>query len=233
MQTLEVTEIVLAVAGENINADLVTPPNAYGLVVLPLGSSSGRIAARNDSVARTLHENGLATLAVHLLTPEEAAREGGEGEVRPEEATLCDRLQRACRRARTLDGSRPLPLALCGIGADAALALWLAALEPDAVRAVATLGGRPDLAPGDMLARVCAPTLFVVGSPDPFVLEATREATRALRAPHRVAVVPGAHHAFVAPQAMEHAALHAALWFRRHLGRLSHRPPIGEEACVE
>jgi hypothetical protein len=49
----------------------------------------------------------------------------------------------------------------------------------------------------------------------------------------RVAVVPGATHVFADAQHVEHAAHHAALWFRRHLGRITYRPPIAEEACVE
>jgi hypothetical protein len=47
---------------------------------------------------------------------------------------------------------------------------------PDAVRAVVSRGGRPDLTPGDLLGRVRAPTLLIVGGDDRAVIEMNCEA---------------------------------------------------------
>lgn len=233
MHSVELTELVVAVPGGSLNADLETPPNACGLVVLPRSTSSSRSAARSDSVARTLHENGLATLTVHLLLPLEAAREVGEHDAMPDRGILCDRLQHAYRHAQKLGASSPLSLAFCGVGAEAALALWAAAFESDGVRAVASLGGRPDLVPGEVLARVRAATLLVLDGADPYVVDVTRAAARQLRAAHRVAIVPRTTHAFAETEFVERAARHAAYWFSHSFGTPTYRPPIGEEARVE
>lgn len=233
MQSTRITEVLVQVPGGSINADLVTPANSRGLIILPLGDSSGRSSVRDECVAQTLHESGLATLTVHLLLPTEAAREISYGDGVPEREILRDRLQRACRCVGTAGPVRPVPLAVCGIGADAGLALWIAALEPQSMLAAATLGGRPDLVPADVLARVRAATLLVLGSSDPFVVDACRAAARDLRAPTQVAVVPGATHAFSDAQHLAIAAQHAATWFSRQLGRSTYRPPIAEEADVD
>ena len=56
-------------------------------------------------------------------------------------------------------------------------------------------GGRPDLA-GDRLPWVTAPTLLIVGSADPVVLDLNQRTQARMRCPSRLVVVPGATHLF-------------------------------------
>jgi pimeloyl-ACP methyl ester carboxylesterase len=77
-------------------------------------------------------------------------------------------------------------------------------------------GGRPDLA-GDCLDAVTAPTLLVVGSRDPAVLNLNRQAQARLRGETRLQVVPGATHLFEEPGTLEQVADLAAQWFVQHM----------------
>ena len=56
-----------------LDADLVIPDDATGVVVFAHGSGSSRHSARNRAVAGRLQEAALATLLLDLLTPEEEA----------------------------------------------------------------------------------------------------------------------------------------------------------------
>ena len=98
-------------------------------------------------------------------------------------------------------------------GAAAAL---VAAAGDESVRAVVSRGGRPDLA-GDALRDVEAPTLMIVGGRDSRILDANRLASRELRAPHRIVVIPGATRLFEEAGALERVAGLATAWFEQNL----------------
>ncbi|MBX6767850.1 MAG: hydrolase, partial [Actinomadura rubrobrunea] len=93
-----------------------------------------------------------------------------------------------------------------------------AAHRPDAVKAVVSRGGRPDLA-GDALERVRAPVLLIVGGDDTGVLELNEQARQRLRAVNRLEIIPGATHLFEEPGALERVAELATGWFTAHLKR--------------
>lgn len=76
---------------------------------------------------------------------------------------------------------------------------------------------RPDLAGGEQLAQVLAPTLLIVGSADFDVIKLNQEALRQLRCEKEIAIVPGATHLFEEPGALERVAALAARWFVDHL----------------
>src|SRR5215211_6645431 len=57
--------------GVNLEGILSVPEAAKGLVVFVHGSGSSRHSPRNQYVAQTLQEGGLATLLFDLLTAEE------------------------------------------------------------------------------------------------------------------------------------------------------------------
>jgi pimeloyl-ACP methyl ester carboxylesterase len=84
--------------------------------------------------------------------------------------------------------------------------------------AVVSRGGRPDLA-GPWLSQVTAPTLLIVGSRDPAVLDLNRLAYRQLPGVRQLEVVSGATHLFEERGTLEAVAAFAAEWFRRFLGR--------------
>jgi putative phosphoribosyl transferase len=58
-------------SGGQIEADLRVPDRARGLVVFAHGSGSSRFSSRNRAVAQSLHEHGLGTVLLDLLTRDE------------------------------------------------------------------------------------------------------------------------------------------------------------------
>jgi pimeloyl-ACP methyl ester carboxylesterase len=92
-----------------------------------------------------------------------------------------------------------------------------AADRPELVGAVVSRGGRPDLAGVDVLRRVRAPTLLIVGGLDDVVIELNRQARRHLLDETEIEIVPGATHLFEEPGALERVAELAAAWFERNL----------------
>lgn len=196
-----------------IAADLVVPPEAAGLVIFAHGSGSSRLSPRNRQVAATLNGSRLATLLLDLLRVEEEMDRANVFDI----DLLSRRLVAATRwAAQEHEETRGLPVGYFGASTGAAAALCAAATLGDAIGAVVSRGGRPDMA-GDCLERVSAPTLLIVGGADPTVLALNEDAADRLRAPHRVEVVPGATHLFEEPGALERVAELAAAWFERWL----------------
>src|SRR6266511_4015183 len=102
-----------------------------------------------------------------------------------------------------------LPLGLFGASTGAAAAL-VAAAGDDAVRAIVSRGGRPDLA-RDALERVTAPTLLIVGSLDTPVVGMNRTAFERLGSKDKeLVIVAGATHLFEEPGKIEEVARLAA-----------------------
>ena len=62
--------LAIQVAGAVLNADLVVPESAKGVVLFAHGSGSGRHSPRNRYVASELQRAGLATMLADLLTIE-------------------------------------------------------------------------------------------------------------------------------------------------------------------
>ncbi|MGY1760922.1 phosphoribosyltransferase family protein [Geodermatophilus sp. SYSU D00779] len=219
-------EDVVADAGpDGLPGHLAVPEHAVGLVVFAHGSGSGRHSPRNRAVAEVLHCAGMATLLVDLLTPAEETARGPVFDVE----LLAGRLAAVSRWATAEPSCAGLPLGFFGASTGAAAAL-VAAARDDAVRAVVSRGGRPDLA-GPALAEVRAPTLLIVGGHDTQVLELNREAQARLRCTNRLAVVPGASHLFEEPGTLRAAAELARDWFATHLtGAARAGPPARRRA---
>jgi len=193
---------------------LELPARAGGVVVFSHGSGSGRHSPRNRLVAAELRKAGLATLLLDLLTAEEER----EQDLRFDIPLLTERLGAALRFLRDRPDTRALPAGLFGASTGAASALRVAAAMPEAVGAVVSRGGRPDLAGRAALGRVRAPTLLIVGGDDSGVIELNEQARDALTACEReLVLVPGATHLFEEPGTLEEVARLAAGWFGRHL----------------
>ena len=218
-------DVVTDAGPDGLPGHLTVPEHAVGLVVFAHGTGSGRHSPRNRAVAEVLHCAGMATLLVDLLTPAEETARGPVFDVE----LLAGRLGAVARWATAEPSCAGLPLGYFGASTGAAAAL-VAAARDDAVRAVVSRGGRPDLA-GPALAEVRAPTLLVVGGHDEQVLELNREAQAQLRCTNRLAVVPGASHLFEEPGTLRAAAELARDWFATHLtGEAPTDPPARRRA---
>jgi dienelactone hydrolase len=199
----------------DLEGDLTVPGAAAGVVVFAHGSGSSRLSPRNVEVARSLQDAGLGTLLFDLLTAAEDAVDRRTRSHRFDIALLGRRLIGAIDWLDAQPGMVDRPLGLFGASTGAAAALVAAAQRPQRVRAVVSRGGRPDLAM-DVLDRVRAPTLLIVGERDPEVLALNRQAAAELRAPHELTVVAAATHLFEEPGALEEVARVSGSWFRQH-----------------
>jgi putative phosphoribosyl transferase len=201
-----------------LEGNLGIPDSTRGIVLFAHGSGSGRHSPRNLYVAGALREAGLATLLVDLLTPEEEEVDLRTRRLRFNIGLLADRLAGATDWLAQEPDMQDLPVGYFGASTGAAAALVAAAKHPEAVSAVVSRGGRPDLA-GKELSRVVAPTLLIVGGEDEPVIGMNREAIEQIRAEKKLEVVPGATHLFEEPGKLEEVARLAAGWFARYLGQ--------------
>lgn len=192
---------------------LVIPEGAPGVVLFAHGSGSSRHSPRNNYVAGKLHEVGLATLLIDLLTE----REDSNYETRFDIALLTRRLQSTTEWLQTDARTRHLRIGYFGASTGAAAALQAAANLGAAIAAVVSRGGRPDLAGAHHLARVTSPTLLIVGGYDDVVIELNQQAHELLQCTKELIIVPGATHLFEEPGTLDQAAQHACDWFSRHL----------------
>jgi putative phosphoribosyl transferase len=201
-----------------LEGNLSLPEGTRGVVLLAHGSGSSRHSSRNRYVARLLNEAKLATLLVDLLTAEEEAVDLRTAHLRFDIGLLAERLVGATDWLTRHPDTRHLRIGYFGASTGAAAALVAAAERPDAVGAVVSRGGRPDLA-GPALPLVRAPTLLIVGGNDFQVIELNRAAFEQLRCEKQLVIVPGATHLFEEPGALDEVARPAREWFERHLAR--------------
>src|SRR5437762_7226717 len=200
-----------------LSGNLTIPNGAVALVLFAHGSGSSRHSPRNQFVARTLNDAGLATLLFDLLTPEEEAIDTYTREHRFNIGLLAERLVHATKRAKQQEQTRNLRVGYFGSSTGGAAALVAAAEISQDVGAVISRGGRPDLA-GDALPKVRAPTLLIVGGNDDIVIELNEMARDQMRCEVKLEIVPGATHLFEEPGALEQVAKLASDWFVSHIG---------------
>lgn len=204
--------VPVAIPQLGLAGELRLVESARGIVIFAHGSGSSRLSPRNRLVAQALSDAGLATLLFDLLTEAEAADRANVFDIDLLARRLVDAIDWVASQPALAD----LPIGLFGASTGAAAALKAAAARPRAVTAVVSRGGRADLA-GEALPRVTAPTLLIVGGNDEPVLGWNRDAAERMRAPVRVAVIPGATHLFEEPGAMERVTDLATDWFTERL----------------
>jgi pimeloyl-ACP methyl ester carboxylesterase len=202
---------VFAPGGVRLPASVELPEPAIALAILAHGAGSSRDSPRGVAVAGTLHRFGIGSMRVDLL----GAEKSRDRDLVFDIGLLADRLEAAVGFVAGDDRTRNLPIALVGASTGAAAALVVAARRPGRVVAVVSRGGRADLA-GESLASVRTPTLLLVGSEDPVVLDLNREALAKLGGEKELVTIPGATHLFEEPRALEEVARRTARWIAAH-----------------
>ncbi|MBW4492830.1 MAG: dienelactone hydrolase family protein [Oscillatoria princeps RMCB-10] len=203
----------------SLEGHLSVPENARGVVLFAHGSGSSRHSPRNRYVAQTLSEGGFATLLIDLLTRDEEAEDSRLGHLRFNIDFLAERLTDATEWIAQSQDIDHLNIGYFGASTGAAAALVAAAELGEAISAVVSRGGRPDLA-GTALPNVKAPTLLIVGGNDLPVIDMNRGALEKLGAEKKLEIVPGATHLFEEPGALEEVAQLARDWFAHYLVRV-------------
>ncbi len=201
-----------------LEGDLSVPERAGGVVLFAHGSGSSGHSPRNRYVAEVLQDAGLATLLIDLLTADEERLDVQTAHLRFDIRMLTERLVGVTDWLNGLPDIGHLRVGYFGASTGGGAALVAAVERSQAIGAVVSRGGRPDLA-GPALPRVQAPTLLIVGGNDVPVIAMNQQAMAELRAEKQLAIVPGATHLFEEPGALEEVARLARDWFLRYLGR--------------
>jgi putative phosphoribosyl transferase len=213
---IEEQSVHVAAGSVTLEGNLSLPEGTGGIILFAHGSGSSRHSPRNRHVARMLNDAKLATLLVDLLTTDEEAIDMRTAHLRFDIGLLARRLVAVTDWLTQQPETHELRIGYFGASTGAAAALLAAAERPEAVGAVVSRGGRPDLA-GPTLAQVRAPTLLIVGGNDFQVIELNREAFARLNCEKQLVIVPGATHLFEEPGALDAVARLAREWFERHL----------------
>lgn len=192
---------------------LSIPKNVMGLVLFAHGSGSSRLSPRNNFVAAELQKNGIGTLLIDLLSEEEDL----DYKTRFDIELLSRRLISISEWLLENKETKKLSLGLFGASTGAAAALIASANLGSKIKAVVSRGGRPDLA-GNVLPKVKAPTLLIVGGNDFTVIELNESAYEKLGSPvKKLEIVEGATHLFEEPGALEKVSKLASEWFKKYL----------------
>jgi len=209
------SEVQIPAGSATLDGNLTTVDQTEAFVLFAHGSGSSRHSPRNQFVARTLNEAGLATLLFDLLTPEEESVDLYTREHRFDISLLAERLVYATRWAKQQKQTQDLRVGYFGSSTGGGAALAAAAELPEEVGAVVSRGGRPDLA-GQALPKVKAPTLLIVGGEDHVVIELNEQARAQMKCECKIEIVPGATHLFEEPGTLEQVAKLASNWFLLH-----------------
>jgi putative phosphoribosyl transferase len=206
-------DVVIRTGATTIEGHLTVPAGARGVVVFAHGSGSSRHSPRNRYVADVLHEAGLGTLLLDLLTREEERDRANVFNIE----LLAGRLVAATHWLSGRPDTASCRYGYFGASTGAGAALWAAAEPGSPIAAVVSRGGRPDLA-AERLGAVRAPTLLIVGSKDDVVIDLNRKAQGLMtESDTQLVLVEGATHVFEEPGTLAEAASHARNWFVRHL----------------
>ena len=199
-----------------LDGHLTIPENARGIVLFPYAIENEQRVSYTAGLAWLLNEQGIATLLVDLLTPEEKALDKETGFFRENVNVLHQRIIGIANWLIETPETQNLRICYFGVGVTGAAVLIAAAERPDAVVTVIATAQRLDLA-RDYLPRVEAPVLLLGGENDSQANESSRLALEQLRAEKKLETIAGAGHLFEDTSTLEEVARLAIQWFEQHL----------------
>jgi putative phosphoribosyl transferase len=204
----------------NIIEGNLTIPNttidAKGTVIFAHGSGSSRHSPRNQYVAQVLNNAGIATLLIDLLTKEEEKIDDITREHRFNIRLLARRLLISTDWLSQYPKLQNLSIGYFGASTGAAAALVAASERTNAISAIVSRGGRPDLAGQEVLNHIQSPTLLIVGENDKQVIQLNKQAfvqLSRLEKKKKIVIVQGATHLFEEAGTLEEVARLATGWF--------------------
>ncbi len=195
-----------------IEGELIVPEASGSLVIFSHGSGSSRFSPRNNFIAGLLHKENISTFLPDLLT----AEEDQDYENRFNITLLTSRLMQVTRMVQAQEKVKAFKCGYFGASTGAASALKASVELGDAIQAIVSRGGRPDLVP-EVFSMVTAPTLLIVGERDEDVLALNQEVAAQLSCIKKLVVVKNATHLFEEPGTLEQAGQFAVEWFKTYL----------------
>mgnify|MGYP003042545983 CR=1 FL=1 len=204
-------EVKMEVDNEILDGILAVPEAAKGIVIFSHGSGSGRFSPRNKLVAERLHKEQIGTLLLDLLTPAEDRNYANRFDI----AFLAHRLVGVTQWLEQFDPCADCAMGYFGASTGAASALKASTYLPQ-VKAIVSRGGRLEMA-ADILHKVQAPTLLIVGSRDEDVVRLNEQSVGVLTCEKKLEVVDGASHLFEEDGKLDTVIELASSWFSKHL----------------
>ena len=205
-------DLDIPLSGITLKGDLVIPEKATGIVVFSHGSGSSRFSPRNRMVAELIQKQNIATFMFDLLTEEE----DHINENRFNIDLLANRLIETTQWLMEHEDTKSLLVGYFGASTGAASALRAAAHFREAIKAVVSRGGRPDLTLTE-LPLVTAPTLLIEGGLDTPVIPMNKMAYDKLESVKDMKIVEGATHLFEEPGKLLEVADLAIDWYKKYL----------------
>ena len=205
-------DLDIPLSGITLKGDLVIPEKATGIVVFSHGSGSSRFSPRNRMVAELIQKQNIATFMFDLLTEEEDHINQNRFNI----DLLANRLIETTQWLMEHEDTKSLLVGYFGASTGAASALRAAAHFREAIKAVVSRGGRPDLTLTE-LPLVTAPTLLIVGGLDTPVIPMNKMAYDKLESVKDMKIVEGATHLFEEPGKLLEVADLAIDWYKKYL----------------
>jgi len=203
-----------------LEGSLSVPEPARGFVLCAYASQNDQHNVRKGyvTIARVLREAGFAILLVDLLTPDEKALDKETGFFRSNASIFSQRILGVTNWLiqNYETQAQDYKIGYFAAGAGAGGALIAAAERPDAVNAIVSCGGRPELAE-PYLPSIVAPTLFIVGENDTLAVNVHRTALLRLRVDKQLESITGATDLFGEEGTLAEVTRLTRQWFERYL----------------
>jgi hypothetical protein len=197
-----------------LEGELRIPREIAAVVVMALGSGSGRFSGLNQAFAKLLGEAGYATLILDLLTGEEESLESLRGYSRECAQDLAGRIVEAVRWLEWEGFARGKPVGLLACGSTASSALRVCAERRCGIKALVACSCR-DLSPL-AIRSLQVPTLLVHGSGEKDVdRRGLREAAGHIQ--FRIRTIEGVEDVLGGYRIGKAALGLAKEWFRKHM----------------
>jgi len=196
-----------------LSGEKAIPYNAKELVIFFHGISSSSSSKRNQYLANRLNEANYATVLVDLLMIEEdfIFKHSYDNDL------FTERLIMLTHEVSSMRGLGLLKIGYFGSGTGTASALNAAAyLGPDMIKAVVSMGGRPDLSL-KIFDRMKSPVLLIVGEKDTEMIKLNELVLEKLDTEKKLEIIPGCTNLFDEPGKLDIVANLAIDWFSRHL----------------
>jgi pimeloyl-ACP methyl ester carboxylesterase len=201
--------ISLTIGSVTLEGHLEIPKEARGIVLLT-GSSPC-----NRRIAQILHQARLGTLTIDLLTPYEQAIDRWMSYLHFDLGLLAERLVGATDWLGENPATQHLRISYLATSTGSGAAMLAALERPDAVVAIVSWQGRPDLA-GSALSRVQVPTLLIVTGDDLPNIALNQAALMQLHTEKQLEVIPGTTQQGEVSGVVEDVAHLTAQWCDRY-----------------
>jgi putative phosphoribosyl transferase len=193
------------------------PAGPRGLIVFGDGIGSGLHGSENQRVSKILNQGGFATV-LSELSGQEQVLNCHTGEICGGISLLEQRVVAITDWIAMQPSLKRMPMGYFGIGIGGEAALIAAAKRPEMAGAVVLCEARADTV-GSCLEEILAPTLFIVGSEDPELVERQHIAINRLPAStvSRLEIIESGRELLNNPGVVDRIAAMAQSWYESHI----------------